>query len=269
MMLAPALDHARRGFSVFPVYGVFTPRDAVPGTLRCTCSERVCKQPGKHPATRRGLNDASTNLREIERWFGGIQQKPFNIGVAIPDGQAVLDVDPRHGGDETLAALEGVHGPLPLTWRVLTGGGGEHIFFSVPAGVVLGNSAGKLPGLDIKTFGGYVVGAASRHISGRTYAWCVDHHPDEVPMAEMPAWLAGLFAEPVPSSRGASARMDIASFVSRNVVEGGRNVDPPAVLEIALAWNAVRCAPPLGPDEVFKVVESIAKKELSRRKAGA
>jgi hypothetical protein len=52
--------------------------------------------------------------------------------------------------DQTLAALEREHGPLPPTWRFLTGGGGEHILFRHPGGLVP-NSAGKIgPGIDVR-----------------------------------------------------------------------------------------------------------------------
>ena len=37
-----------------------------------------------------------------------------------------LDVDPRNGGDARLEKLQEMHGPLPDTWKVATGGGGSH-----------------------------------------------------------------------------------------------------------------------------------------------
>jgi Bifunctional DNA primase/polymerase, N-terminal len=63
-----------------------------------------------------------------------------NLGVCT-DKLVVLDIDPRHGGDESFAALEREYGQLPLTWRALTGGGGEHIIFACPDGVVIKNVA--------------------------------------------------------------------------------------------------------------------------------
>ena len=46
----------------------------------------------------------------------------------LTDKLIVLDIDPRHDGDSSLAELERDH-EFPSTWRVLTGGGGEHIIF--------------------------------------------------------------------------------------------------------------------------------------------
>jgi hypothetical protein len=51
------------------------------------------------------------------------------VGIACSAECCVLDVDPRHGGDITLALLEQKHGPLPVTWTAKTGGGGAHYFF--------------------------------------------------------------------------------------------------------------------------------------------
>ena len=45
---------------------------------------------------------------------------------------------------------------------------------------------------------GYIVAVPSRHISGRAYAWSVDHHPADTPIAEAPAWLLAKLA-PMPS----------------------------------------------------------------------
>ena len=79
----------------------------------------------------RGLLDASTDEAVIRKWFADEPQA--NLGV-VTDKLIVLDVDPRHDGDSSLAALERDH-DFPTTWRVLTGGGGEHVIFRCPEGV--------------------------------------------------------------------------------------------------------------------------------------
>ena len=48
-----------------------------------------------------------------------------------------------------------------------------------------------------------------------------------------------------------------------------RRVDPYVALELALCWNATRCRPPLPEAEVLRVADSIAARELRRRKGGA
>jgi hypothetical protein len=104
----------------------------------------------------------------------------------------VVDIDPRHGGDNTILGLERRFGELPETWHFLTGGGGAHILFRHPGGSIK-NGAGSLgDGLDVRADGGFIVAPPSRHISGRRHAVSVDHDPDEVPLADLPSWLASM-----------------------------------------------------------------------------
>jgi bifunctional DNA primase/polymerase-like protein/primase-like protein len=273
--LSEALHLVGLGLSVFPLQGMRINRT---GALVCTCGSPKCEHPGKHPLPRlapNGLKNATTCADIVERWF--TQATLANIGMATGP-VIVLDVDPRHGGDESLHQLEAEHGPLPLTWRVFTGGGGEHIFFLPPEGIEIRNSAGLLgPGLDIRGVGGYVVAPSSLHASGRTYEWCVDHHPDETPLAPMPDWMVAALAR--PQAGAARPASDWRRLISEGVTNGSRNdavtrltghllrrfVDPEIVHELVQAWNLARCTPPLQSVEVTKAVASIARKELKRR----
>jgi hypothetical protein len=55
--------------------------------------------------------------------------------------------------------------------------------------------------------GGYIVVPPSEHISGRPYAISVDHHPDEVALADPPLWLLQRLharpEDPMPAARPA------------------------------------------------------------------
>ena len=206
-----------------------------------------------------------------------------NLGVSC-ERLVVIDVDPRHAGDETFAALEH-ECELPATWRVLTGGGGQHIFFSCPDGVSVKNFSfspegppGPLGiGLDIRSKGGYVVGAGSRHISGRRYEWSVDHHPHDVPLAPLPDWLterlmrtAGPSAlgthEPTASDEWAQrTQQPVTEY--RNQVAGKiayhmfrHNCDYQLVRGLMHAWNSAWCKPPLGYHELDQIVGRVAVK---------
>ena len=151
---------------------------------------------GKVPAIPkgRGYLDATTDPATISRWWR--EYPDANVGVScIGSNLVVLDVDPRHGGDRTLAELEERHGKLPPTIRQVTGSGGQHILFR-PVGDSPPGSLGK--GIDVK-WRGYIVTAPSVHPdTGRRYAWLPDLHPLRTPIAEMPAWLAELLSPPVP-----------------------------------------------------------------------
>src|SRR5262249_577978 len=75
---------------------------------------------------------ATTDMAQVAEWA---KQFPGCAwGTPTSAERAVLDVDPRHGGDKHLAALEAQHGPLPPTPRVLTGGLGHHHYLRCPPG---------------------------------------------------------------------------------------------------------------------------------------
>jgi putative DNA primase/helicase len=279
VLLEAALDFARRGIAVFPLHYPVE-RD---GKLWCTCGSQKCSEStnaAKHPYARlapRGLLDAVTDPRVIRRWWGpGV---PYNLAIRTGEesGVVVVDVDPRHEGDKTLADLEGRFGALPETWRFLTGGDGEHILFKYP-GYRIKNGAGSLgEGLDVRGDGGYIVAPPSRHVSGRYYAMSVDHHPDKVELADMPVWLAAML-QPAAGPRTSNAAMPETwrKLVAEGVGEGRRNdavarlaglllrrgLDPFVTLDLVKCWNTARCRPPLDEAEIVRTVNSIAAREI-------
>jgi hypothetical protein len=115
-----ALAFARRGIRCLPLHKPILSA----GVCRCSCGIANCPSIGKHP--RLSYSAASVDPTTLQSWFAAAHS---NLGVLTgsASGIVVLDVDPRHGGDDALRALTGKHGDLPETWRFLTGGGGEHI----------------------------------------------------------------------------------------------------------------------------------------------
>ena len=165
--IATAAAIAARGFKVFPI----APNAKAP------------------PLWADWPNRSSTTLSPT--W-----PEPSNVGIHCK-GMIVLDVDVRNGGDESFTALDLEYG-LPDTLTARTPTGGRHLFYALPEGHPgVGNSAGKLgAGLDIKTTGGYVVGAGSRTAAG-DYTW-ID---SEVGIAPAPEWLVLKLGTIVPNLR--------------------------------------------------------------------
>jgi hypothetical protein len=245
----------------------------------CTCGDKNCRSPGKHPLTASGVKDASTDNAVIRRWLEETENKA-NIGIATGNGLLVLDVDAKSGGLVSLAAWEDRFGKLPLTPTVETGGGGRHFYFCHPNDLTIGNKTGIAPGIDIRGTGGYVVAPPSTHSTGNPYRWKT---PENTPVSPVPPWLLGMLV--TPPIRGSISPDASAGPVLRvrlpacdladapGVGEGqrhgrlcqlagihlarGENVE--AVEALALVW-AARCEPPLGEDEVRKTVNSLAKK---------
>lgn len=278
-MPAAALHHASpylaAGLRIFPLHRPVRTEHG----WACSCGKPGCDSPAKHPVAHlapNGLNSASNDPTVVAGWFTGAS---WNVGLVTgqPNGFIVLDIDPAHDGDNSLAALEREHGPLPPTWRFLTGGGGAHILFRHPGGRVP-NSAGKVgAGVDVRGDGGYIVAPPSLHMSGRPYVISVDHHPNDTPLADAPNWLINLIR--VGGENGSASRAEWRHKPGTTVGEGerndtlsrlsgvllGRGLGPHLVLDLMLAYNAQYFAPPLIENEVIRTVASIASRELSRR----
>jgi len=118
----------------------------------------------------------------------------------------VIDIDPRHGGIESMQQLVREHGPLPAGPRVRTGSGGWHLLFADP-GRSIRNSVNQVgPGIDVRAYGGYVIAPPSLHATGDRYAWTRIGQP-----SEMPAWLERLVGPPQVEHRAVTEPMPISA----------------------------------------------------------
>lgn len=188
---AMARTYLAVGWKVFPLYPV------IDGICRCSAGGR-CASPGKHPLIAGGVNNASSDIAKIDMWWTAW---PL-AGIGLPagdNGLAVLDVDPRHGGDKSLATIEAemvarVGVGLPSTVEQRTGGGGRHLVYAAPEGGIK-NAANVFgadyPGLDTRGRGGYIVAAPTTHADGARYEW-VDFFG---PIAPWPTILTLLMGE--------------------------------------------------------------------------
>jgi bifunctional DNA primase/polymerase-like protein/primase-like protein len=211
---------------------------------------------------------------DVAAWFRRWPNANIGIVTGKISGLAVVDVDPRHGGHESLAALEGEYAPLPSTVEVLTGGGGRHLYFA-SSGELLRSRVALAPGVDLRAEGGLVVAPPSIHASGGLYRWDLFHHPEDTPIAPLPSWLGLL----VRSPSGGHPVGWWRQRVREPVPEGARNatlasltghllwhgIDSEVALELLLCWNRVRCEPPLSEEEVARTIDSITRTHSRRR----
>ena len=137
-----------------------------------------CKPRGKAPATGHGFKDATTDLGKIKQWWS---QGAYNIGMPT-DGLVVIDIDGEQGY-ATWAELSNELNLNEMTVTVLTGGGGKHLWYSLPEGAEIKCGTGVLgPGIDVRTNGGYVVVPPSE--TEAKYEWVMA--PDMVDIAPLP-----------------------------------------------------------------------------------
>ena len=179
---------------------------------------------GKAPAVAggQGFHDATDDVERIRAWW---RRWPHaNIGIAVPVGMVVIDIDPRDGGDETLSDLEHAHRPLPPTLTVRTGSGGSHLWFKA---VTDGMQQADLgPGLQTRIGGrGYVVAPPSIHPeTHQPYQWVQPLSS----VARLPEWVVARLRPPEPS-RGSESTLTV-------IEGGGRGF-------LAWAYDRVRQAP--------------------------
>lgn len=186
-MLDAALALARCGFSVFPV----EPRGKRPlGSLAPM-----------------GCNSATNDEQRVAEWWRAAPEANIGVATGPVSGLAVIDLDGEEGAD-SWGRLLAQHGAAaawgPPDGATVRTGGGWHLYFALPDGLEVRNSARRIaPGIDVRGEGGYVVAPGSTHPSGRAYEWL-----DPIPpggLAPARPWLGDLLAparrEPCPAPR--------------------------------------------------------------------
>jgi hypothetical protein len=239
-----ALTYARKGWHVFPVHSI---RNGI-----CSCGDSKCENPGKHPRTKHGLNDASNDEQQVSQWWQETPDANIGIRTGKVSGISVLDIDPKHGGFDSIKVFE-----VPATLVSNTGGGGQHYVYKYDENIR--TLVGFKPGLDFRSDGGYIVGPPSNHESGKEYVW------------------ADLSVEPVaaPDWMKTKGQVKTVQPNSGTVLEGGRNAylmslagsmrrrgaSQEAIEKGLLAENNEKCNPPLDEGEVLNIARSASRYE--------
>jgi hypothetical protein len=214
-----------------------------------------------------GFKDATTDAAMIRRWWR--RWTAANIALAVPLGFVVVDVD----SEDALQRLKAQDLILPSTATARTGRG-FHFWYSV-ADVQVKNGVGVLPGVDIRSAGGYVIVPPSIHPSGAVYRWQVPLERNAI--SECPGWLLDCLRKRTSRSRGRTAGQ-WCQAITAQVPEGRRNqalaevagllfrkLPAEMAAELAMCWAQVRLSPPLPEREVMRTLDSIAGREVRRR----
>ena len=232
-----------------------------------------CRPGGKEPITAHGFKDSSRDISQINEWWS--KHPEANIGIAtggLSGGLCVVDVD-GDAGIEWIRAQENRHGEIN-TALSLTGKGYQYWFKSERP---IKSRVRLAPEIDIRSEGGYVVAPPSLHPNGRSYAWEVSAPLEEVGLLPLPGWLALLL-----SGGCEHAKKDWSEIARNGASRGARNqtlasvaghlfrrgVDPKLAYLLLLAFNESCTEQPLPKTEFNRTVDSIAKRELLRRKGG-
>lgn len=173
-----AVAWAERGFRVFP-----------------------CIAQSKQPRVKEFYDVATTDPKAVfDMWSDPVNHWPqdFNIGVST-DNMIVVDIDMKNGKNG-LASYVDLDLPLD-TLMVRTPTGGLHAYLSGPSKSL---SVGKLgPGLDIRSFHGYVIAPGSVIPEG---SYVIDN---DAPIQPAPAHLIAKLDEPRERSSEVVAATDL------------------------------------------------------------
>jgi len=224
-MMAAALDAAGRGWPVFmlgrskrPVANCDDCRDSPHDPA--TCGHLTCH----------GFYAASTDADRVAAIVDAVPGGQLAVRTGAASGLVVVDVDPAHGGADSLAELVRCQ-LVPRTLWVLTGSLGQHLYYRHPGHEIASRPMPNRPGIDIKADGGYVVLPPSiHHRTHRPYKWAADAgEPVEMPPALIEA------CQPPAPAKSPAVRADAPTRS-----EGGIS-NPQQLLTSNL--NAVRNAP--------------------------
>ena len=255
-----ACKYAERGWYVFPVHFVTPDR-------KCSCGDDKCTNIGKHPITHNGLNEATVEKDQIIKWW---MERPY-ANVAIRTGEIsginVIDIDPRHEGDDTFDKLLDEFGSIPDTVTATTGGGGTHIF--IQHNNAFHSQNNLMQGVDIKGDGGYVLAEPSNHVSGGLYEWELAFHPDEMAPVNLEGANKKLFKylselQNPEHFTESEVLNPITNEGNRNgtltSVAGGlrrRGLDGDQISSILHQFNNDYCSPPLEAVEVERIAHGM------------
>lgn len=184
-LLAGAHRCAALGWHVFPLVAALVDDEAIAEDYK------LAKRTGKHPAVSGWPDVATTDPATIDALWEPRAAANVGIATGAKSNLTVVDVDVKTAADGkdidgriAILRLEQTHGDLPPGPRVRRGLG-RHLYFQYVS--ALGNSAGTIPGIDVRGEHGFVVAPPSFHRSGGRYQFAPGSL--ETPVPKMPTWL--------------------------------------------------------------------------------
>jgi hypothetical protein len=196
----------------------------------------------KAPLTANGLYDA----KEEGLWTGN-ESEQWGAPCGAANGFLVVDVDKKGGGLETATQFDWGN-----TLKIDSPSGGYHLYYKYDEATcaALRNGVSVLPGIDIRTTGGYVVVYATIDLNK---------------MLPVPGWLLTFLASKQEKRLG-----KVSTSADDGIGEGGRNhyltraagrLQREGILTVASLneLNEAKCSPPLDDAEVISIFESVSR----------
>lgn len=247
------LSYADNGWKIIPLHNITD-------LGNCSCGDSSCSNSAaKHPRIKGWKEQATSDYFQIRNWWNLWPNSNVGIVTGNSSGLIVLDVDPRHGGDNSLQGLIQDYGGIPETPRVITGGGGQHFYFRTSL-TTIRNKTNIRPGLDLRGEGGYIVAPPSLHKSKRHYEWEGQLSIEKI--AELPEWLLEIVEAPKHLHETGDKilegkRHDFLVRKGGSLRRAGLSGAP---LYLALqSLNQEQCLPPLPENEVRNISSGVSR----------
>ena len=267
-------DYVARGWKIIPCHSI--------QRGRCTCSAGInCQSPGKHPRTRNGINDATASPDAVRAWQARWPDANWAVATGRVNDLVVIDIDPRHGGYDSLRGVRGStaqRGALPETLTVVDWGRrSSHVLPEPARGDRTRATTGRkwLKGVDVKSDGGYVICQRASHISGGRYTW-INWHDDPSTCHLTSSQTFPRVTSRSPPGRTSSDTYTILQGVPRG---GARRHAVPRGLSAASSARGQgsargrgvdlgggrNCTPPFPEDEAMRKVDQALRQERYER----
>lgn len=202
-----------------------------------------CAPYGKHPYTRNGFYDASTDPAQVEVWWSRTPQANLGVPTGAMSGMVVVDVDVHGPADGRFPFSRAVEAGLAGGWSLLveTPTGGRHAYYPATPGVVQRSWQAARAGVDFRGDGGHIiVPPSARVIDGVPIRYEITQIGDH-PVAGLDSRRLRDFLDPHPGpvmrqGRGLVRMADVSRLASwvAGQGEGERNR--------SLFWAACRLA---------------------------
>lgn len=230
----------------------------------------------KKPITDHGFKDASKDPTVIGDWWTRYPCANIGCATGLVSNIVVLDIDPKPTSEEVLKNFVSKYNSITPTLTARSGRGGFHFYYRTK--IRLPSRVGIIEGVDFRGDGGYIVLPPSIHENGNAYQWLTPSGLPVEEIAEIPQWLIDVILK---GTDGNSSEKLYNDILSKSVIKEGqrtstmtsmighllaRGVLPSLVRKLVHAVNTTNFDPPLDSIDVEKILNSIASKELKKRK---
>ena len=209
----------------------------------------------------RGVDDATTDTGKIKAWWAA--NPHANIGAACGHAFDVVDLDGMEG-QQTFKERE-KENKSSIIASSKTPGGGYHVFYEV-AVCPMTNGVKKLPGIDLRTKGGYVLLPPSYIIDEEKgyeggYKWRNGQELNGTPLPNLPKWIVDAFKRSANAASAVVAEVFPEGERSDKLFRFGclmrrKGSNEFEILATLRAMNESRCRPVMDDDEIKAIAKS-------------